>query len=267
MEFSSPVLRAYRSCGFHNHTIAELRNDTSLLRRAVLSDDSRVAHVPNIFGCYENRGVTYDTVLTLVGIDDPLHALGNSSRGGSVMELVHVSDTSKIWEFKIVIPKQYCHEDQFVPKDGDYAKHIGFCQDLCDRTQIFAMEFLCCYKFFIEQVLETYQRGFCEIIEAPVRDNDIKDHPKEEEVQALLCPYDSIAKMLKDFQESHNLAWSEDHLQSITPFLHAHAGKNRKAMFPYYKEWLFKHRVDPSLVERKTMEFVSMQFLDQDYPD
>jgi len=263
MPVYTPSLKAYRSCGFHNHTIAELRDDESLRRRAVLTDDNHIAHVPNIFGTYRHRNVTYDTVLTLVGLEDPLDEIRNSSRGMSCMQLKSVGATNKVWQFKIMIPKTFCCEAKKAAETDDPSAFTDFCKSLCDRTEIFAMEFLCCYKFFMEQVQETYQRGHSEVIE-PVREKDKLEHPKTEEVEALICTYEGIVFKLKEFEEEY--AQLEPDFSSIQPFLELHNGRNRKFMWPYYLEWLKKHRVNLELVEKRTMEIVAMNFLTEEHP-
>lgn len=263
MPIYTPAIKAYRSCGFHNHTIEELRRDPSLRRRAILNDEDHIAHVPNVFGSYQHKGITYHTVLTLVGLDDPVHEVRNSSRGVSSMQLVEESPTAKLWQFKILIPKTFCFEKNWVTAEADPGAHIEFCKVLCDRTEIFAMEFLCCYRFFIEQVLETYEAGNSEVRE-PVREKDEQEHPKIEEVEALICTYERVACKLKDFEEQYDLM--ELDFSSIQQFLGLHEGRTRTSMWPYYKDWLLNHRVHLELVERKTMEYISMAFLEEEYP-
>lgn len=257
----SPVIRAYRSCGFHNRTLAEIRANSSLARRAVLNDaDLSLAHVPNVFGNYEHRGVKYHTALTLAGIDDPFEdgILKNPSRGLSVMKLTDIDEVTKIWEFQILIPKNYCREDIFKNPEEDANGYGKFCSELCDRTSIFAMEFLCCYRFFIEQILETYQLGNSEVRE-PVREKDKDFHPKREEAESLICTYDAVGRNLEWFREKYSeMHWNFD---SVQQFLGLHVGRNRSAMWPYYQKWLVDHRVDLELVERKTIEYISMAFL------
>jgi len=262
MPIYTPSLKAYRSCGFHNHTIEELRRDSRLRRRAIIHASDHIAHVPNIFGSYSHKGVKYSTVLTLVGLEDPLKEIRNSSRGVSSMQLKDRSELEKIWQFKILIPKAFCFEADCVMEDDDLSSYIEFCKRLCDRTEIFAMEFLCCYRFFIEQVLETYETGNSKVRE-PVREKDPLDHPKMEEVQALICTYEGIAIKLKEFEKKYDLM--EWDFSSIQPFLGLHEGRNRTSMWPYYRGWLTNHRVNLQLVEKKTMELISMSFLEEEY--
>jgi hypothetical protein len=165
----SPAVRAYRSCGFHNRTLAELRREPSLCRRAELSDNPHVAHVPNVFGSFEHKGVTYHTVLTLLGIEDPSdnHTLDKRSRGLTKLRILDHPDgpNKQVWEFSILLPKRYCHEDSCVTQEEDASGYDDFCESLKERTSIFAMEFLCCYRFFIEQMLETFRLGNSEVRE------------------------------------------------------------------------------------------------------
>lgn len=259
MKIFTPTIRAYRRCGFHNRTIKELRQNPGLCRDAILDpQDAHIAHVPNIFGNFQDRGITYHTTLTIVGIEEPSESvLSERSRGVSLIEVTDVSETSKLWRFKILIPKRYCCED--LCPSGEGADLNKFCMALCHRTDIFAMEFLCCYRFFVEQVLETYEKGNCEVRE-PVRDHDLEQHPKKEEADALICTYHGVARHLEWFQKTYpEQNWKFD---SIQQFLELHLARNRKAMLPYYLKWLREHRVRLELVERKTMEYISMSFLD-----
>lgn len=260
----NPIIRAYRSCGFHNHTLAELREDPSLQRHSILTENDHLAHVPNIFGTYVDRGITYHTSLALVGIDDPFEGklLSIPSRGISVIRLTDVDEAKKIWEFQILIPKNFCKEEIFAHPEADPSGYAKFCSELCDRTSIFAMEFLCCYRFFIEQVLETYQRGNSAVTE-PVRDHDKEFHPKQIEAESLICTFDVVARNLDWFKTEYpDMGWNFD---SIQEFLGLHLGRNRTSMWPYYKKWLIDHRVASELVEKKTMEYISMTFLTDHY--
>lgn len=262
----SPAVKAYRSCGIHNRTLEELRRDTSLLRRAVLGSDNDVAHVPNVFGKFEHQGVTYHTVLTLIGIDDPFdnHTVTKPSRGISQLRIRDVEGRpkSKLWEFCILIPKKHCHEGLCVEANGDKHLFDDFCGLLTDRTFIFAMEFLCCYRFFIEQVQETFELGNC-VVREPWRETDNITHPTEREVSALICRYDTIAANLEWLKQHEPLA--EWDFSSIQQFLGLHIGRNRKAFLSYYLKWLRDHRVAPEIVERRTIEFIAMAFLDKSF--
>lgn len=261
----SPAVRAYRSCGIHNRTLEELRRDTSLLRKAVLGEDKHVAHVPNVFGKFELHGVTYHTVLTLIGINDPFdnQTVSKRSRGISKLRVRDMGDPKrKLLEFCILIPKTHCHEDQCVTCAEDQNGFDEFCHRLTDRTSIFAMEFLCGYRFFMEQMYEIFEQGNCEVRE-PWRETDNLTHPTEREVSALICRYETIAE---------NLEWLKQHepradwdFSTIQPFLGLNVARNRKALLNYYLKWLREHRVAPEIVERRTVEYLAMAFLDQSF--
>ncbi len=261
-----PALRAYRSCGFHNRTLAELRRDPSLLRRAVLGEDHHVAHVPNIFGNFKHNNITYHTVLTLIGIEDPLEkgTLDKRSRGISLVRLREFPDDPmrKIWEFNILIPKEYCHEDGCVSQEDDGIKYDQFCARLTNRTFIFAMEFLCCYRFFMDLVLETYRLGNSEVRE-PLRDTDDLLHPNAREVNAVICRFETVSANLEWLKKKQDLA--EWDFSSIQQFLGLNIGRNRTSFLPYYLKWLHEHRVAPEVVEERTMEYIAMAFLSDKY--
>jgi len=262
MKIKSPLIRAYRSCGFHNRTLKELRQNPEHQRSAILNaSDSHLAHVPNVFGSFVHGGVKYHTELSLVGIDEPEEGvLPEHPRGVTVLKVKEINPEKVIWQFKVMIPKRFC-EEELCP-EGEDVDPIQFCMALCDRTDIFAMEFLCSYRFFIEQVLETYELGNSGV-RNPLRDQDVKTHPKREEVEALICTYDAVARHLKWFQEKHKEQdWQFD---SIQQFLELHTARNRRAMLPYYWKWLREHRVKPDLVEKKTIEYIAMAFLDHEH--
>lgn len=262
MKIKSPLIRAYRSCGFHNRTIKELRLDASRMRSAILDPkDPHVAHVPNIFGSFKHRETHYHTSLSLVGLDERDDVIAHRHpRGVSVAREIEIGEGKKLWQFKIMIPKRFCAED--LCPDGEHIDPIKFCMELTHRTDIFAMEFLCCYRFFIEQVQETYQLGNSSVRE-PLRETDDLIHPKREEVEALICTYDAVARHLDWFKTSYiEQGWK---FESIQEFIELHLGRNRKAMSPYYWKWLEEHRVNPILVEKKTIEYVAMAFLDHEY--
>lgn len=259
MSNTSPAVKAYRSCGFHNRTLAELRNDSSLLRRAVLRDDNPdIAHVPNVFGKFEHNGKTYHTTLTLVGVSDEDEVqLERPSRGLSELKLNPIDEHRELWEFLILIPKKFCHEAQMVPSEKE-DKEDRFSHKLTDRTSIFAMEFLCCYRFYIEQVMETYQLGNS-AVRQPLSDTNKLNHPTKREVNALICRFDTIERNLEWLKAKEDLAaWD---FSSIQQFLGLHVERNRTSMLSYYRKWVSEHRVDPEVVESRTMEFIAMSFL------
>lgn len=262
MKIKLPLIRAYRRCGFHNRTLKELRLNPDLKRDAILDDlDEHLAHVPNVFGTFVHKGISFHTALTLVGIEEPPEGvLPRHPRGVSIVQLIEIEPLEKLWQFKIMIPKRFCAEEQC--PSGEDVDPIKFCMELCDRTDIFAMEFLCCYRFFIEQVLETYELGNSEVRE-PLREKDMEIHPKQEEVEALICTYDAVARHLEWFKTTYKeQEWKFD---SIQQFLELHIGRNRRAMSPYYWKWLREHRVRPELVEKKTMEYIAMAFLEHEH--
>ncbi len=262
MKIKSPLIRAYRNCGFHNRTLKELRADPSLSRGAVLDPaDPHLAHVPNIFGSFRHKGIHYHTSLSLVGLDESGdYAPDQHPRGVSVIREIEIEEGRKLWQFKIMIPKRFCEED--LCPDGKKTDPVKFCMALRHRTDIFAMEFLCCYRFFIEQVQETYELGNSAVRE-PLRETDDLIHPKREEADALICTYDAVARHLEWFKTEYaDQGWKFENIQE---FIEMHVGRNRKAMSPYYRKWLEEHRVDPSLVEKKTIEYVAMAFLDHEH--
>lgn len=260
MKIVTPALKAYRDCGFHNRTLEELRRDANLKRDAVLNEeDENTAHVPNVFGSFVYQDKHYYTSLTLRGLDGPVDEDEvNPSRGFSVSNETEIATNKILWEFKILIPKSFCsNQPTFVPENDP--NHTKYCYDLSDRTMIFAMEFLCCYRQFLSMVMELYERGNCDFT-SPTEKRDLSDHPKEEEVENLVCTYDAVERHLKWYKTNH--AQGEWNFDSIDGFLDNHLSRKRKQMLPYYSRWIKQHRIRPELVEKRTIEFISMAFRD-----
>lgn len=264
----NPALKAYRNCGCHNKTLNELRNsddDQNITRGCFLDPDNHnVAYVPNVFGSFVDKGVRYSTSLTLVGIDSAFEKriVSRPSRGFSTTTFKKKTDTHYVWNFFILMDKEYCNAQMNYSSNMNLGDLLTYCDSLTNRTEIFATEFLCCFKNFIAIIDDVYSRGCCEVHEDPLSDE--ATHPTQEEIESLICPFSSIERLFNEFIEKRQDDWDDI---TLADFLGLHIRRKRKMLLPYYDSFLVQNRVSSNLVEKRTLEYVSMCWLEQEYPD
>lgn len=256
-----PRHKAYRNCGLHNRTLAEIAEDPTLRRGAIIETDG-VAHVPNVFGAFSYGGHTYHTVLTLVGMDDPYkeNILVRPSRGMFLLDRKQFAQNRTLLEFYIWMDRRYCHEEIFSALAAAPERRFEFAVSLCERTEIFAMEFLGCYTTYLETILKMYSDNTIDTGRYYVANGS--GHPSKKDVIDLICSFEDIATELQAFEKSEKIK-----LDSLQTFLNHHAVEAlRPKLAPYYNQWVTKLRVSPKIVEQRTMEFIAMRFLKVGHP-
>lgn len=249
----NPVRETFEKIPFRNKTIAELEATTKDLGGASIDSDNTI-RFPNIFGSFESGGMKFKTCLTLIGIEDPRNknVLKDSCRGISWLKKRKVGEDCTLLEFFILMSTNYCPDYTTDCNDASGPPFLHYCLNGVDRTQIFATEFLCLYRFFIDTLKQAYKDRELKIEENPNREFI---HPTVKEVHDLICPFDAVNSLI----EKYNATVDEAHaITGYEPFLEADLGRKRRALLGYYREALKALRVHPDIIEAATIELLAM---------
>lgn len=250
----NPVRKAFEKIPFRNKTIEELKA-VSGLDGAVLSSESTI-HFPNVFGSFTSSGRKFQTCLTLVGIDgcNNKKVLNDSCRAFNVLDKKEIDADTTLLEFKIFMSTGHCPNFTGECIDSGSQAHLSYCFMSKDRTHLFATEYLCLFRFFIETLIHAYRDRDLKIIDNPVREFI---HPTEKEVQDLICPYDAILVLINSYNKK---APEGRKINSHEPFLDLDTGRKRKALYSYYMEAIKQLRVDPEMIEAATVEILAIDW-------
>ncbi len=238
--------RAFPRCGFHNRTISELAVDRARLRDAKISSLSPgVAFVDNIFGSYTISGKRYGTKLYLSERRIP----DFGSRGLTFVALKDLSATEFMFIFTIYIDEKLCARDE----DGDG----NFLEALCERTFVFGMEILSSYRLLLIAI-QSLVAGMTheEVIEnvQPLVTGEKGNHPVDEDVHRLICGRSAICRALTKFIEQERLSDPTFDIPDVDTFIRLNTDSPER-LSGYYDVWMRDHRVSPSIVKTKTLEF------------
>lgn len=249
----NPVRKAFEQIPFRNKTVAELQSPLNGLGDAVLGSGS-IIHFPNVFGSFSSDGKNFKTCLTLVGIDNSENkkVLNDSCRAFNILDKTEVDENTTLLEFKIFMSTEHCPVFDESCEDETSPEHLSYCLHSKDRTHLFATEYLCLYRFFIETLQHAYRDRELKIEENPVREFI---HPTEKEVHDLICPYDSVYELIREFNASAAEGMGID---SHEPFLDLDTGRKRRTLLGYYQKAIKMLRVDPEIVEDTTIEILAI---------